>query len=261
MIYDGLGAESADSGAYTVGHQHEQALGAGLDFVRGPLLHIKGAGNVEEIESDTVDYHRKDEHPDTWPGISETEQAETEDPRYHGRQHHLLDSEEFHGYRNQQDAESFRHLGNGNQSVCIASTPGIGEFRHFREMRNERIRKTVGNLQGHAEQHRKYEESSHAPVPEKPECLGSERFGKASGLQLPVYRTGRECKAVEKYDKPGGSGYEKLVVRVLELYAVRIFHEIHEKHAAYESYCTEDPDRRKVLYGIEAVLRQYLERH
>ena len=32
-----------------------------------------------------------------------------------------------------------------------------------------------------------------------------------------------------------------------------VIHEIDKQHAAYETYCPEDPDRRKVLHGIVAV--------
>ena len=46
---------------------------------------------------------------------------------------------------------------------------------------------------------------------------------------------------------------------MLELDSIRIRHEIHEEHAADEAYCTEDPDRREIPYGIKTVLQQNLE--
>ena len=59
VVYNGLGHEGTYSGADTVGHDHEQALGAGAELLAGLLIHIEASGDVEEVWLSQMPRHRR----------------------------------------------------------------------------------------------------------------------------------------------------------------------------------------------------------
>ena len=120
-------------------------------------------------------------------------------------------------------------------------------------MGNERICKAVGYLERNTEKHRKDKECGHSSVFEQAESLGAECLCNTLGFGLSVHRAGWESKTVQEYYETCYSRNIKLIVRMLELDTVYILHKVNEEHAAYETDRPEDPDRWKILHGIEAV--------
>ena len=55
-VHDFPGYKRSYGRSESVGHQHEETLGAGTDVRTCILIDIKGARYVEEIESDSVNY-------------------------------------------------------------------------------------------------------------------------------------------------------------------------------------------------------------
>ena len=153
MVHHGLCAQCADGCADSVGHQHEEALCAGTDLLICLHIDIEGAGNVEEVESHAVDNAGEDEHPHARTGVAGAEEAEAEYPGEHCDEHHLLDAEELHCKRNEENAESLGNLRDGDEGIGILCSPGVCELGNFLEMGDERIGEAVGNLEGYAEQH------------------------------------------------------------------------------------------------------------
>ena len=106
-----LRAERADRGAEAVGHHHEDALCAGADAFVGILVHEERAADVEKVEGNAVDDHRKDEqHQAETGGSACAQEGEAQEPGEERDEHHLLDAEALQAERNQQDAERLGHL-------------------------------------------------------------------------------------------------------------------------------------------------------
>ena len=75
--------------------------------------------------------------------------------------HHLLDAEAFQEERYQQDAECFGYLRQRNQDVGMLHSESAGIFGNTAETADVGVGKSVGNLQGNAQQHGENEENSH----------------------------------------------------------------------------------------------------
>ena len=124
MVHHLACGDSAEGGTDAVGHQHEEALGAGTHRGIGLLVDIKRAGDVEEVKGHTVDYARKDEECHARKlGIAQTEETETEHPADHGYHHHALDAETFETEGNEQDAEGFGNLRERYEGSGIVGHP------------------------------------------------------------------------------------------------------------------------------------------
>lgn len=161
VIHYRLCTQCADSGTETVCHDNEQSLCAGTDAPVGLSVNKQRTGYVEEIECHTVHNHGKYKHPYAASGIAHAEEPEAQYPCQHGNQHHLLDAEAFQEERYQQDAECFGYLRQRNQDVGMLHSESAGIFGNTAETADVGIGKSVGNLQGNAQQHGENEENSH----------------------------------------------------------------------------------------------------
>ena len=59
-----LRTERPDSGANTIGHQHEETLGGSADGWVCLLIHKQGTADVEKVKRNTINDAREDEQPD-----------------------------------------------------------------------------------------------------------------------------------------------------------------------------------------------------
>ena len=146
MVHDLLRHHGSDSSTKTIGHHHEQTLCTRTDGHIGFLIDKQGARNVEEIERNAINQHRKDEHPYAIARITPSEQGKTKHPAIHGNKHDILDAEAFQGKRDEQQTEGFRELRERYQDIGMLHTEGIGIFRDAGETIEIRIGKSVRNL-------------------------------------------------------------------------------------------------------------------
>ena len=74
------------------------------------LVNEKRAADVEKVESHAIDYHRKQEEPDTVAGIADSEETEAQHPAKQGNEHNFLNAESRKEEGNKQDTERLAHL-------------------------------------------------------------------------------------------------------------------------------------------------------
>ena len=118
---------------------------------------------------------------------------------------------------------------------------------------------TVGNLQGHAQQHAEYEEHGHVAALKQFERAQAQGVGHRAA-RIAVHGACRHRQRIDGHDYADGARGEQLVVGHLDGHTVD-FYEIHEQFGHDEAYRAEHTDGRKCLHGVKAGLRQCVERH
>ena len=137
--------------------------------------------------------------------------------------------------------------------MCHAK--GLGVFLNLPESRNERIGKTIGNLQTHTQQHTEHKEQRHAIVAEERKGMQPQRLIEALMLPLPGHwAVGQE---------QGGKGHAdaqqateaKLQCRVLNA------SKVHHPHAYDKAHSPPYTDGRKGFHRIKASALQHTVGH
>ena len=88
------------------------------------------------------------DQPHTAPCVAGSEHRETCAPGYNGYHDYVLYAELPDTERQQENTERLAYLGDRDERVCIAGSPGPGKFREPGERAYVQIAVRVGNLEG-----------------------------------------------------------------------------------------------------------------
>lgn len=172
---EGIDQDPADAAAEkspeSVGHHHEQSLGAGPDTRFTLAFYVQRAGYVKEIESHSVDDAGSNDHPETVGRVPVSEQTKAKHPGDHAEKHYFFDSEPSQEEGNSKNKQGFGDLGNRHDDGRVFYCDQVLVFRYIFEVVQKGIPVSIGQLKGSAQQHGKDEEDGHFIAFEKAESM------------------------------------------------------------------------------------------
>ena len=230
-----------------VRHHHEQSLRSTADARVRVLIDEQRAADVEEVEGDTIDNHRKDDEDKSVAGIADGKEPEAKHPGKHGNEDDLLDAQATHTKWDEQEAERFAHLRERGEDDAVLYHEGIGVAVFQSRSPSLKVGRgvAVGDMKADTHEHGEEEENGHLTVPEERKSPKSQSIHKAF---LPVALadgTGGHRQGIGRHEQAQDARHGKLVGRGLEA------QEVHRPHGTDEAHRSPYADGRKGLDGVE----------
>lgn len=244
MIYDPAAADAAEIGAETIGHDHEEALGAGPDGDGRFFFDEQRTGDVEEIEGHAIDDHGKQQEYQTAAGIADAEKTEAEYPGEDTHQHDPFDAKTLQEKGYGENEERFGDLRDRGQQIGMFDGKSI--IIVPREIADKGQAEGIGDLQSGAQEHGKKEENGHAAVFEEFESIESKGGCDRLLSTISDRAAGRHGECIETEYDAGASTYIQLHR------AERPAGQVDGPHGGNETYCSPYAYRRKDLDDIES---------
>jgi len=250
IIHDAAGDVRADPGAEAIGHEHEEALGAGADLDIRLAFDEQRPGDIEEVEGHAIDDHGQDQEGQAAAGVAKSKETETEDPGEDAHDDDLFDAKPPEEERNGENEERLGDLRNGDDQYGMPNAKRASVLGYFGEIVDEAVGKCIADLQGEAEEHGIDEEDQHLLVLEEHKCVETERGGKAPPGGIGHGGAGGHGEGIDAEEDAGGCAD----VELGGLQSVSL--QIDPPHGAYKPDGPPNADGRKVLDGIVIPLFQ-----